>query len=135
MPPQEPNNSTELCGLANASQAFDSPFAWGWADADCRMALPFMCKAQPAGSSYVYISPTSKVTYVLETTRRAFVDAQYSCNQHGGHLAHYETLEEQVGGWGCVLDGILCGLPSDTEGLAGRLVMAIAGTRLQPQCR
>jgi hypothetical protein len=99
---QEPNNAggSELCGVANASETFDVPFAWGWADADCRLTLPFMCKAQPAGSSFVYISPRSKVTFVLETSPRAFVEAQYSCNQHGGHLAHYDSLAEQVRG-GC----------------------------------
>jgi hypothetical protein len=41
----EPNNATgsELCGVANVSQAYSG--AWGWSDARCSMSAPFMCRA------------------------------------------------------------------------------------------
>jgi hypothetical protein len=41
---QEPNNLTgvEFCGVGNASQTFTK--AWGWADANCSLTLPFICK-------------------------------------------------------------------------------------------
>jgi hypothetical protein len=81
--------------VANVSQAFDSPYAWGWADWHCSAQLPFMCKTLQPNSSYIYISPTNLHTYVLNTSQQTFVDAQYSCNQQGGHLVHYDTVEEQ----------------------------------------
>jgi hypothetical protein len=42
----EPNNlyPSEACAVANASQAFDDPAAWGWADASCGLRLPYICK-------------------------------------------------------------------------------------------
>ncbi len=42
----EPNNlvAPELCAAANASQAYDEPSTWGWADANCTIRMPFMCK-------------------------------------------------------------------------------------------
>ena len=42
----EPNNLVppEVCAAANASQAFDEPSAWGWADAPCGIRLPYICK-------------------------------------------------------------------------------------------
>lgn len=41
---QEPNNRTraEFCGVANASQTYQK--AWGWADANCTLQAPFICK-------------------------------------------------------------------------------------------
>ncbi len=40
----EPNNmlGSELCGLANATQSWNS--AWGWADAQCSEPHIFICK-------------------------------------------------------------------------------------------
>lgn len=40
----EPNNmlGSELCGLANATQGYNS--AWGWADAQCSEPHIFICK-------------------------------------------------------------------------------------------
>lgn len=42
----EPNNQdvNEFCAVANYSEAFSSPPAWGWADASCSMRFIFMCK-------------------------------------------------------------------------------------------
>jgi hypothetical protein len=96
---KEPNNASpkknEFCGAANFSQRFDSPVAWGWADQPCDVQLPFMCKQQPLGSAFLYISPSSRITYILNVTSLPFVDAQASCNEQGGHLVYYTSLEEQ----------------------------------------
>jgi hypothetical protein len=47
---KEPNQVTgpELCAAANSTQVYGS--AWGWADAPCAMALPFMCMLNPSPS-------------------------------------------------------------------------------------
>jgi hypothetical protein len=47
---QEPNNRTraEFCGVANASQTYQK--AWGWADANCTLQAPFICKVCALGS-------------------------------------------------------------------------------------
>jgi hypothetical protein len=96
---KEPNNASpkrnEMCAAANYSQAFDSPMAWGWADQPCATQLPFMCKEQPLGSAYAYVSPNSLATYVLNTSRLPFVEAQATCNAQGGHLVYYDSLAEQ----------------------------------------
>jgi hypothetical protein len=54
----EPNNlgPPETCAVANASQAFDEPAAWGWADANCGLRLPFICKLQCEHHSVVKLS-------------------------------------------------------------------------------
>lgn len=96
---KEPNNASprrnEFCAAANYSQSFDSPFAWGWADNPCTAQLPFVCKAQPPGSAFGFVSPTSRSTYILNTTALPFVEAQYTCNIQGGHLVYYSSLEEE----------------------------------------
>ncbi len=42
----EPNNRSppEVCAVANASQAYDQPRAWGWADANCKQSMVYVCK-------------------------------------------------------------------------------------------
>ena len=41
---REPDNrgGNEYCGVANYSQAYSN--AWGWADSNCTMTLPFICR-------------------------------------------------------------------------------------------
>lgn len=41
----EPSNSTgsELCAVANISQAYTG--AWGWSDARCNISAPFLCRS------------------------------------------------------------------------------------------
>jgi hypothetical protein len=96
---KEPDNANpkrnEFCAVANVTQMFDSPPAWGWADTQCSQKLPYMCKKQASGSAYMFVSPSSRTTYVLNTTALNFVDAQYTCNEQGGHLVYYNTLDEQ----------------------------------------
>ena len=57
--------------------------------------MPFMCKTQPLGSSFLYISPSSRITYIFNATQLPFVEAQASCNEQGGHLVYFSNLEEQ----------------------------------------
>jgi hypothetical protein len=93
----EPNNyerPPELCAVANGSQAYDNPAAWGWADSNCANSFPFMCKRLQPGA-YVYNSPTTFSTYMLNTTSASFTDAQGSCNDAGGHLVYFDSLAEQ----------------------------------------
>jgi hypothetical protein len=93
----EPNNyerQPELCAVANASQAYDNPPAWGWADSNCGNEFAFMCKRLQPGA-YVYNSPTTYSTYMLNTTWASFVDAEGSCNDAGGHLVYFDSIEEQ----------------------------------------
>jgi hypothetical protein len=96
---KEPNNASpkknEFCAAANYSQQYDSPPAWGWADQACEHQMPFMCKKQPLGSSFLYISPSSRITYIFNATQLPFVEAQASCNEQGGHLVYYSNLDEQ----------------------------------------
>ena len=42
----EPNNinNPEFCAVANFSQTFGTPTAWGWADSTCSNRFPFMCR-------------------------------------------------------------------------------------------
>ena len=97
---QEPNNfnrKPELCAAANASQAYDSPTAWGWADQHCSLRFPFMCKKLQPGA-YVYTSNTTFDTYILNTTGSSFQEAECACNANGGHLVFFDSLQEQVGG-------------------------------------
>jgi hypothetical protein len=38
-------NFPELCAVANATEAFGKPVAWGWADTRCHATLaPFICR-------------------------------------------------------------------------------------------
>ena len=49
---KEPNNGDfpELCSVANYTEAFGKPSAWGWADAKCNATLaPFICR-RPGGA-------------------------------------------------------------------------------------
>jgi hypothetical protein len=41
---REPNNISgrEMCGGANATQAYEG--LWGWADANCDLPMPYICE-------------------------------------------------------------------------------------------
>jgi hypothetical protein len=42
--PNNMDNPPELCAGANFSQVYGALNAWGWSDANCSIAAPFMCK-------------------------------------------------------------------------------------------
>ena len=46
--------------------------------------------------NFSYISPLFKNTYVLNTNPMAFQQAELFCNENGGHLVSWESLQEQV---------------------------------------
>ncbi len=121
---QEPNNTlgNENCVVANFSQTFDTPAAWGWADTQCDQRFSFMCrKALPGAYVYApgqvsastedpfqffltrgaatvanqYTAP-SGATYILNTTLSNYIAAQQACEDNGGHLVSYANLAEQA---------------------------------------
>jgi hypothetical protein len=93
----EPNNELgeEYCAVANYTERYDLPPAWGWADTRCDQQLPFMCKKMTP-DVYVYVSPVTNATYVLNTSLTNYSTAAQVCNDNGGFLAAYGTIEEQV---------------------------------------
>jgi hypothetical protein len=50
----EPNNAmlSENCAVANYSQAFGNPTAWGWADTQCNNKFLYVCKVNREWSSW-----------------------------------------------------------------------------------
>ena len=93
----QPDNARglEYCAVANYTQRFDLPPAWGWADTRCDDVLTFMCKKMDA-DAYVYVSPVSNATYILNTTAMPFAHAAQLCNDNGGFLVSYGSVEEQA---------------------------------------
>jgi hypothetical protein len=75
-------------------------------------------------AGFLYITPVSSATFLLDQRLVDFDTAEGFCNTQGGHLAYYTSLEEQedvetyflaqVGRpWrfgGCVHGHILCGV-------------------------
>jgi hypothetical protein len=133
---KEPNNASprrnENCGAANNSLSFDSPSAWGWADNQCNASLPFMCKTQPPDSSFAFVYPNTGSTYILNTSMQTFTEAQYTCNQQGGHLVSYNRWV-----WAAGLDMALLEQhtmrqthTSSRAGLAGLSGLALATAAL-----
>lgn len=56
--------------------------------------MPICACAGP--STYVFTTTTSAATFVLNTNRLQQPQAEVACQQHGGHLAYYRDLFEQV---------------------------------------
>jgi hypothetical protein len=107
----EPNNvfPPEDCVAANHTQLYDK--AWGWSDARCGMALPFICEVPPATPppptpappavilGYTTASTTSLTNgqrYVLNSTLLDFYAAQAACVRMGGNLVVYSSQGEQA---------------------------------------
>jgi hypothetical protein len=88
----------EWCGVANYSQRYmgGSMQVWGWSDTRCSTQAVFMCKASPATLAPRFTSRFSRSTFQLATYPSTFSAAQIGCNQQGGHLALYQSVQEQV---------------------------------------
>jgi hypothetical protein len=93
----EPNNATglELCAVANYTERYDIPEAWGWADVRCSRTFTSMCKMMATGA-YVYVSNATNATYILNTTAADYMTAAQVCNDNGGFLAAYTGVAEQA---------------------------------------
>jgi hypothetical protein len=99
----EPNNlitPPELCGGANASEAYGSPATWGWADWNCTARFPIMCKMQPP---LVARCEWEGHSYLLNTSYSNQKQAETSCQANGGHLVGYDALAEQVAVENCFI--------------------------------
>lgn len=44
--------------------------------------------------AYIYTSPSTNITYVLNTTFTTFKGAEATCNEYGGHLISYKSIQE-----------------------------------------
>jgi hypothetical protein len=100
----EPNNvfPPEDCAAANFSQLYDK--AWGWSDARCSDAMPFICEVPPPTppppsptppavimgyTTAALTSLTNGQRYVFNTTMLDFYAAQAACVRQGGNLVVY----------------------------------------------
>ncbi len=54
--------------------------------------LPF---SSAAPQQYYYPSKLTNNTYILDTTNKAFAQAEGWCAEQGGHLVSYDNLAEQ----------------------------------------
>jgi hypothetical protein len=93
-----PATGQEWCGVANFSQRYmgGSMQAWGWSDTRCTTQAVFICKASSAMLAPRFTSRFTNSTFQLATYPSTFSTAQMSCNQQGGHLALYQSVQEQV---------------------------------------
>lgn len=69
----EPNNidNPEYCAVANYSQRYGAPQVWAFADANCGIRAPFICRIS-GGAGYQYNASTNN-TFIFtpgETTAR-----------------------------------------------------------------
>jgi hypothetical protein len=95
----EPNQLTggENCVVANYTQRYGVPVAYGWSDVNCGQGYHFMCKInKPGPSSISYVNTTTRNQYTLNTARMNFSSAEAACNLQGGHLVSYNTVDEQL---------------------------------------
>lgn len=86
---REPNNMVppELCVVANYTEAYGTPPAWGWADTGCGGRHIFICrKLAPRG---YYYTTSRNETFIFNTTLARFGQAEQACKDSGGHLASY----------------------------------------------
>lgn len=89
--------------MANYSQRYmgGAMQAWGWSDTRCSTQAVFVCKASPAMLAPRFTSRFTNSTFQLATFPSTFAAAQLGCNQQGGHLALYQSVQEQVSVPGC----------------------------------
>jgi hypothetical protein len=91
----EPNNiyPPENCVGANMSESFDG--AWGWSDTRCSQRWPALCRVVPPGQWY-YTSPNNNYTYIFNNSMVNQQDGELGCQDAGGHLATFHSIEEQI---------------------------------------
>ena len=87
----EPDNF-EMCAVANSSLYRDG--SWGWSDASCELAMPFICR-QDVPFVYNYTSPKTGNKYYMVSNPANGLAAEVNCNVLGGHLVQYSSAMEQ----------------------------------------
>ena len=101
----EPNNQVppEHCAGSNLTVWYTN--CGGWADHNCREQYVYVCEIGDALSFATYSPPSSNSTFKFYSTPLSFDAAERVCNAEGGHLASYESLQEQVRSraWKCWL--------------------------------
>ena len=94
----EPNRyeaPNEYCAGANFTEAKQN--AWGWADARCDLNFTAICRVAKKGPCSLppYTDKKSGASYLYNSDEVIQSDAEQWCNDNGGHLVSYESLEEQ----------------------------------------
>jgi hypothetical protein len=84
----------ENCAVANYTQRYGAPQAWGFADAPCGMLAAFVCRV--SGNAGYQYNATTNNTFIFTPAVRSFTDAEASCVAQGGHLASYASEAEQA---------------------------------------
>jgi hypothetical protein len=79
--------------VANYTQAYTN--AWGWADAPCSGAYPYICRVD-VPNLYYYYSNRTGTSYMLNTSNGTQAEGQQACQAIGGHLAYYTSVQEQA---------------------------------------
>jgi hypothetical protein len=101
----EPNNmlAPEFCGGSNLTMGtvrVDRTYMFdglgGWADRPCGEKHPYICEVQPVQGAAMYTSPTTGNTFSFNAHPKNQSDAEYACNEAGGHLASYADVFEQA---------------------------------------
>jgi hypothetical protein len=89
---REPNNMlpSELCAVANNTQAYGTPPAWGWSDTRCSGQFVFICR-QLARKGYRFTTSLNN-TFVFNASASGWKPAEHACRDSGGHLASYRWV-------------------------------------------
>lgn len=89
---KEPKNRQNTCGAG--SYALTDEEAWGWTAHSCSQGMPYMCRIIKPGNITIPSNVTGNV-FTLMTVQVNQARAQVLCNDIGGHLASYVSLDEQ----------------------------------------
>jgi hypothetical protein len=103
--PNKYDSPLEVCSGANASEARVK--SWGWADVKCDLNFTAICRIAKKGPCQLppYTDKKSGASYLYNSEEVIQSDAEQWCNDKGGHLVSYESLEEQKAVEGYFIDG------------------------------
>jgi hypothetical protein len=79
----EPNNidNPEFCAVGNYSQRYGAPQVWAFADANCGIRAPFMCRIS-GGAGYQYNASTND-SFIFTPGKRIACTGQQLCHFAG----------------------------------------------------
>jgi hypothetical protein len=89
---REPKSRQNTCGAGSYALADEE--AWGWSAQSCSQGMPYMCRIIQPGNITIPSNVTGNV-FTLMTIQVNQARAQALCNDIGGHLASYVSLDEQ----------------------------------------